>query len=96
MAYGIALLKELEIALSSVDLSDALTKGIESTRRKEADAAELFEEVKNAFPEIPLLTDTRITADLFEAYLDKHYSIPGDYVEYYAYWIPEDGIHKRD
>lgn len=37
MAYGSALLKELETALSSVDLSDALTMAIESTRRGEAD-----------------------------------------------------------
>lgn len=96
MAYGSALFKELEAALSSVDLSDTLTKGIESTRRGEADSAELFEEVQNAFPEISLLTDTRITEDLFEVYLDMHYNIIGDYVEYYAYWVPEDGIHKRD
>lgn len=96
MAYGSALLKKLEDALSSIDLSDVLAKAIESTRRGEADSAELFEEVQNAFPEIPFLTDTRITADLFEVYLDKHYNIDGDYIEYYAYWIPKDGISKRD
>lgn len=95
MAYGYALLKELEAALSSVDLSDTLTKIIESTRRGESDSAELFEEVQNAFPEISLLTDTRITAALFEVYLDKHYNIDGDYVEHYAYWVPQGGIHKR-
>lgn len=96
MAYGSALLKELEAALSSVDLSDALAKAIELTRRGEADSAELFEAIQNTFPEIPLLTDTRITANLFEVYLDKHYNIDGDYVEYYAYWVPEDGISKKD
>lgn len=94
MTKSKVLLKELEDALSSIDLSDTLTKVIESSRRGEADTSELLEGVRNAFPEVPFLGDPRITKDLFEIYLDKHYNIEGDYLEYYAYWVPSDGIYK--
>lgn len=95
MAYGSALLKELEAALSSVDLSDALTKAVESTGRGDADSSELFEKIQHLYPEIPLLTDSRMNSAVFEVYLDKHYDIDGDYIEYYGYWVPANGIHKK-
>lgn len=87
--------KELENSLSALDLSGILTAAIENTRRGEASTDELLDAVKAAHPEIPLLQDTRLTADLFADYLDTYYNISGDYIEYYAYWSPEGGISKK-